>query len=63
MIEASQKMISEQNNNPIVNIHLKLEIKTLQDAPRDPDRLEQLLQSKERQNEEECTLKTHKGWL
>jgi hypothetical protein len=63
MIEASQRMINEQNNNPIVNIHLKLEIKTLQNAARDPDRLEQLLQVKERQKEEECTLKTQKGWL
>jgi hypothetical protein len=62
MIEASQKMISEQNN-PIINEHFELKINTLQNAPRDPDRLEQLLQSKERQNEEECTLKTHKGWL
>jgi hypothetical protein len=63
MIEASERMIGEQNNNPIVNIHLKLEIKTLQNAPSDPDGLERLSQVKERQKEEECTLKTHKGWL
>ena len=50
MIEASQKMINEQNN-PIVNEHFKLEIKTLQNAPRDPEKLEQLLNVKERQKE------------
>jgi hypothetical protein len=33
MIEATQRMISEQDN-PAVNNHLKLEIKTLQNAPR-----------------------------
>jgi hypothetical protein len=38
MIEASQKMIGEQqNNNPAVNRHLELEIKTLQNAPRDAE--------------------------
>jgi hypothetical protein len=29
MIEASQSMISEQNNNPIINEHFKRQIKTL----------------------------------
>jgi hypothetical protein len=33
MIEASQKMI-RQENNPAINRHLELEIKTLQNAPR-----------------------------
>jgi hypothetical protein len=42
MIEASQSMISEQNN-PIINEHFKLQIKTLQNAPRDIDKLERLL--------------------
>jgi hypothetical protein len=38
MIEASQRMINEQNNNsPPVNEHFKLLIKTLQNAPRDPE--------------------------
>ena len=50
MVEASQKMINEQNN-PIVNEPFKLEIKTLQNAPRDPEKLEQLLNVKERQKE------------
>jgi hypothetical protein len=52
MIDASQKMINEQNN-PIVNKHYELQIKTLlQNAPRDADKLEQLLRLKERQKEE-----------
>jgi hypothetical protein len=32
--------------------HLELQIKTLQNAPRDPDKLERLLKSKRRQKEE-----------
>jgi hypothetical protein len=51
MIEASQRMINEQNN-PIVNKYFKSEIKTLQNAPRDPEKLERLLKVKERQKEE-----------
>jgi hypothetical protein len=52
MIEASQRMINEQHGNPAVNEHFKLQIKTLQNAPRDPDKLERLLKIKERQKEE-----------
>jgi hypothetical protein len=52
MIEASQKMINEQLNSPPVNEHFKLQIKTLQNAPRDPDKLERLLKVKTRQKEE-----------
>ncbi len=48
MIEASQKMINEKNN-PAVNKHFELEIKTLQNAPRDADKLEALLKAKERE--------------
>ena len=45
-------MINEQNN-PIVNKHFELQIKTLQNAPRDEDRMEQqLLKVKQRQKEE-----------
>jgi hypothetical protein len=51
IIEASQRMINEQNNL-IINEHFKFQIKTLENAPRDPDKLEQLLKIKERQNEE-----------
>jgi hypothetical protein len=52
MIETSQRMINEQLNSPPVNEHFKLQIKTLQNAPRDPDKLEQLLNVKQRQKEE-----------
>jgi hypothetical protein len=43
MIESSQRTIGEQNNNPAVNKHFELQIKTLQNAPRDADKLEALL--------------------
>jgi hypothetical protein len=52
MIEASQRMINEQLNSPTVNEYFKLQIKTLQNAPRDPDKLERLLKIKRRQKEE-----------
>jgi hypothetical protein len=47
-------MIGEQNNNPAINKHFKLQIKTfLQNAPRkNADKLEALLKAKERQKEE-----------
>jgi hypothetical protein len=54
MIEASQRMINEHLNSPPVNEHFKLQIKTLQNAPRDPDKLERLLKVKRRQKEEEA---------
>jgi hypothetical protein len=38
--------------NPVMKRHLELEIKTLQNAPRDPDKLRQLLKVKQRQKEE-----------
>jgi type VI protein secretion system component VasF len=38
--------------NPAVKRHLELQIKTLQNAPRDADKLERLLKSKRRQKEE-----------
>jgi hypothetical protein len=52
MIEASQRMINEQQHgNPAINEHFKLQIKTLQNAPRDEEKLERLLKVKERQND------------
>jgi hypothetical protein len=52
MIESSQRMIGEKHN-PIVNKHLELEIKALQDAPgRDEDKLEALLIVKEREKKQ-----------
>ena len=55
MIDASQRMIKEQNN-PIINEHFELEIKTLQNAPRDPTKLERIIKAKERQKEEDASL-------
>jgi hypothetical protein len=63
MIEASQRMImiSSSNEgveggwggmNSAMRRHLELQIKTLQNAPREPDKLERLLKSKRRQKEE-----------
>jgi hypothetical protein len=63
MIEASQKMITISSSNEgveggwggmnsAIRRHLELQIKTLQNAPRDPDKLERLLKSKRRQKEE-----------
>lgn len=54
MIDASQRMIDVQSKvtgeakdgwgiNPIIKKHLELEIKTLQNAPRDADKLRRLL--------------------
>jgi len=63
MIDASQRMITVQSQvqgeakegwgiNPIMGKHLELEIKTLQNAPRDADKLRRLLEVKQRQKEE-----------
>ena len=63
MIEASQRMITMHTQvpgeasegwgiNPAVKRHLELEIKTLQNAPRDADKLRQLLEVKQRKKEE-----------
>jgi hypothetical protein len=38
--------------NPVVKRHLELEINTLQNAPRDADKLRRLLELKQRQKEE-----------
>jgi hypothetical protein len=57
MIEASQRMITINNSNqgiegewvginPATKRHLELQFKTLQNAPRDPDKLERLLKAK-----------------
>jgi hypothetical protein len=63
MIDASQRMIDVQSQvqgeakegwglNPVMKRHLELEIRTLQNAPRDADKLRQLLEIKQRQKEE-----------
>jgi hypothetical protein len=62
MIDASQRIIDVQSKvtgepkdgwgiNPVMKRHLELEIKTLQNAPRDADRLRRLLEIKQRQKE------------
>ena len=63
MIEASQRMIAANSQlggeasegwgiNPVMKRHLESEIKTLQNAPRDADKLRKLLEVKQRQKEE-----------
>jgi hypothetical protein len=63
MIDASQRMIAVNSHvggeakdgwgiNPVIKKHLELEIKTLQDAPRDAEKLRRLLELKQRQKEE-----------
>jgi hypothetical protein len=60
MIETSQRMIKLNTQgelggmSPPMKKHLELEIKTLQNAPRDAEKLERLLQIKKRQKEEEA---------
>jgi hypothetical protein len=60
MIDASQKMITMARQgtlgemSPPMKRHLELQIKTLKTAPRDADKLKQLLKSKQRQKEEEA---------
>jgi hypothetical protein len=61
MIEASQRMLEVNTQggdgaagggmNPVMKRYLELEIKTLQNAPRDADKLRRLLQVKQRQKE------------
>jgi hypothetical protein len=62
MIDASQRMLTINSQggeakdgggmNPAVKSHYELEITTLQNAPRDEDKLEWLLKKKERAKEE-----------
>jgi hypothetical protein len=62
MIEVSQRMLRTNSQggegaagggmNPVMKRHLELEIKTLQNASRDADKLRQLLKLKARQKEE-----------
>jgi hypothetical protein len=63
MIDASQRMIDVQSKvtgepkdgwgiNPVMKRHLELEIKTLQNVPRDAVKLRRLLELKQRQKDE-----------
>ena len=71
MIEGAQRMIRINNSqeeepeiikiNPAMKRHFELEIKILQNAPRDEDKLRELLKLKEKENEQAThMLKTHK---
>jgi hypothetical protein len=56
MIDASQRMITMNSQgegmSPPIRKYLELEIKILQDAPKDAEKLERLLKSKQRQKEQ-----------
>ena len=54
MISSSNEGVEGEGGgmNFAIRRHLELQIKTLQNAPRDPDKLERLLKSKRRQKEE-----------
>jgi hypothetical protein len=63
MIDASQRMLDVNSQvkgeakegwgiNPVMKRHLELEIKTLQNAPRDAAKLRKLLEVKQRQKQE-----------
>jgi hypothetical protein len=60
IIDASQRMLKVNSEggelgggmNPPIKKHLELEIKTLQNAPRDADKLRKLLKVDQRQKEE-----------
>jgi hypothetical protein len=65
MVEGAQRMIRINNSqeeeqpeivkiNPVMKRHLELEVRTLQNAPGDADKLRQLLEVKQRQKEEEA---------
>jgi hypothetical protein len=58
MIDASHSMITMNSEGELVRIsspqkrHLELQTKTLQNAPRNQDKLEQILKAKRRHKEE-----------
>ena len=51
----------ERGMSPPMKKHLELEIKTLQNAPRDADKLRTLLQVKQRQKEEAMHIEDTQG--
>jgi hypothetical protein len=60
MIDASQRMTTINSKgelggiSPVINRHYELQIKTLQNAPRDADRLERLLKAEEEREKQEA---------
>ena len=69
MIDASQRMLKVSSKetlggiSPPLKRHLELEIKTLQNAPRDAEKLERLLKSKKDKKKKLTLYKILKGWL
>ena len=61
MINVQSKVTGEPKEgwglNPVMKRHLELEIKTLQNAPRDADKLRRLLEIKQRQKDEAMHIK------
>jgi hypothetical protein len=63
MIETNQRMLRLNSQvgeglggiSPPLKRHLELEIKTLENAPRDADKLEHLLQVKQNKRKKQCT--------
>jgi hypothetical protein len=61
MIETNQRMLRLNSQgdfgvmNSVMKRHLELEIKTLENAPRDADKLEHLLQVKQNKRKKQCT--------
>jgi hypothetical protein len=66
-IETNQRMLRLNSQgdfgvmNSVMKRHLELEIKTLENAPRDADKLEHLLQVKQNKRKKQCISKIHKG--
>ena len=60
--QVGEEVIEIIRMNPTMKRRLELEIRTLQNAPRDEGKLRELLKLKEMENEQEAThiLKTHK---
>jgi hypothetical protein len=48
-----QLALTGEGMNPEVKKHFKLQIKTLQDVPRDSDKLQALLRAKEREQKQQ----------
>lgn len=57
MVQASQRRVTinsqrvQEGMSPALKRHLELQIRTLQNAPRDPDKLEWLLKANQREKE------------
>jgi hypothetical protein len=69
MIDASQRMLKVNSQgelrgmSPPIKKHLELEIKTLENAPRDADKLERLLKASGREKDEAMLREDMQSWL